>query len=502
MTKTNSKQVIVNIISNYFSIGFNLIVGVFMAPFLITKLGIEMYGIIALANTLPSYIQIFTTGLSSSTTRFMAISKEKKNLDDANMYFYTSYRSLKILILLLFPIIILISLLTPKIFNVPTNSDVESQVLVFFVLMSTLFNIIQAPFGSVYQVYHKFLEKNLIIIFSKLISVCLFVSLFWYFTPKAWYVGIYQISISIISLVLFLKNYNRFQDIFNFKSKNFESSALKDLGKLGFWNSVNDVAALFFLLISQLLINQFLGVKESGYFGPVLLLTSLIMMGSGAISNVLMPIIYRDIAIEKGAFDLENKLMLLSKMLAYSLGFPVFLIVVFANDVLEVWLGTEFVKITLIVQIFLVSLFFGGIIFMPYTHFYRGLNKIKIPAIINLLFGIINVILIVLSFYLNLGVLGVAYSFGFTFGVRGVVFNVFYMAYVTKHNIFYTVRKTTRMMFTLILILSVFLIINQFHINIGLKILSNCTFFCLMVLFFGFSNLEKQFINKFIKIKI
>jgi len=498
MIKTTKTQIILNVASNYFIIGYNLIVGVIMAPFLIKKLGIEMYGIISLVNTIPSYILVFTTGLSNSATRFMAIAMQDKDLDETNMYFYSSYKFLKILILFLFPIVIVISLLGPKVFNVPLSSYRDTQVLIFFILISTLLNIIQAPFVSIYQICNRFLEKNLIIIISKFCSIGIFAILFWKLTPKVWYVGIYQISISIISVILFLKNYNKFQDIFNLESKNFSQVALRKIGKLAFWNSTNDIASLFFLLISQLLINQCLGVEESGYFAPVLLLTSLLMMGSGAISNVLMPFIYRDISGKVADVDLESKLLFYSKLLAFILAFPVFTMVVNSTYIVELWLGKEFVKISFAIQCFLLSLFFGGIIFMPYAHFYRGLNKIKIPAIFNLIFSVINVVLIILGFKLDMGINGVAYSFCLTFGIRGVIFNVSYISFLSNNRIIF--ERIFSMIIRLVMIIFVFTLINQLHMPLVWKTILSFIFFCSFILVLGFTSSEKTLISKLIGI--
>ncbi|MDA8957153.1 hypothetical protein N9H31_01235, partial [bacterium] len=402
-----------------------------MAPFLINKFGIELYGVIALANSLPSYIQVFTVGLSNSTTRFISISKEKGDFELANIYFYTSYKALLSFVSIIFPLILLFVFFTPFLFVLPNNFENESQFLFFLILISTIFNILHAPFGSVYQLYSKFLQKNIITIFSKLTSVLILYLLFYFFTPEIWYVGIYHIGTAVFSLVLLFLNYNKFQNIFQLKHKIFKISAFKQIGKLGFWNSVNDLAALFFLIMSQVLINQFMGNQQSGYFGPILLLFSLFVMGAGAISNVLMPLIYRDIANNNNN-NLENRLLFFSKSLSYIIAIPLFIFVVFANDLIVLWLGYKFLYIVPTTQIILISLFFGGIIFIPYVHYYRGLNKIKVPAITNIAFGILNFILVITGFYFDLGLLGVAYSFSFTFGLRGIFFNLIYFSFITE----------------------------------------------------------------------
>ncbi len=252
-------------------------------------------------------------------------------------------------------------------------------------------------------------------------------------------------------------------------------------------------------MMSQVLINQFLGVKESGFFGPILVLTSLLMMGSGALSNVMMPIIYRDIAIVKNSFNLEKKLLLLSKLMAYVLGLPIILLIIFANEVVQLWLGNEFLRIVPVIQIFIVSLFFGGIIFIPFTHFYRGLDKIKIPAITNLIFGVTNVMLIIIGFNLKLGLVGVAYSFSLTFGLRGVLFNIFYLSKISERTTIYFIKRIGQMLLLLITILIFAQVIQYSVMSIILKIALIILFHFIFLLYIGFSNDEKQVINNYLK---
>lgn len=485
-------RLIFNIASNFFSIAVNLLIGVFMAPYLIKKLGIEIYGIIALVNTFPPYIQIFTNGLSNSTTKYMSISLEKGDNDDANAYFNTSINILFKFIIGLFPLVLLLSIYTPVIFNVPVNGESESKLLVFLVLLATFVNILQAPISSVYQICHRFLQKNIILVSSKLTAFALLLFLFQNYAPEAWFVGLYQLAITIISVLLLSSYYRKFQNIFSFKKSLYKFEIFKEIRGLGFWNSVNDIAVLFFLMINQVLINKYLGVLESGLFGPVLILISLTTLGSGAISNVIMPFIYRDIAVNKNQQLLESKLFLISKVLVYFMGLPVMIMIVFTNEILLLWLGSDFVVISFVLRCFLISLFFGGILFLPYSHFFRGRDKIKIPSIVNLIFGIFNIVLILIFFKLNLGLSSVAYSFVFTFGLRGVFFNTIYLSIVGNNTFFNNFKRIFRLVFFLMTTFYLLYLLNLSDLNFYFKIVMTSLLYIGIIFLVGLNKNDKE----------
>jgi len=135
---------------------------------------------------------------------------------------------------------------------------------------------------------------------------------------------------------------------------------------------------------------------------------------------------------------------------------------------------------------------------MPYAHFYRGLNKIKIPAIFNLIFSVINVVLIILGFKLDMGINGVAYSFCLTFGIRGVIFNVSYISFLSNNRIIF--ERIFSMIIRLVMIIFVFTLINQLHMPLVWKTILSFIFFCSFILVLGFTSSEKTLISKLIGI--
>jgi len=483
-------------------IAMNMVIGVFMAPFLIKKLGLSLYGIIALVNTFPSYIKIFSNGLSSSFMRYMTISFERKENSVANDYYCTALYSLFGVTVVLLPLIVPLIIKVPSLFDIPPGQELNSQLLIGMVVIATFASIFQSPFLSIFQLYHNFFSQNIILIVSKLFSLVVFVILFFSLSPNIFFVGIYQVGFSVITLVILVLFLRRNESIFSVKRGRFRFESMKEMGKLGFWNTLNDLASLLFLLVGQVLVYKLLGSKASGFFGPVLILSSLLMMGSGAISDVLMPIIYKNIAVQDDV-TLISKVEFASRTLAYIVGLPIFVIICFAKFWIGHWLGADFFIVVPVIRIVLASLFFGGIMFLPYSHLYRGKDLMRVPAVTNLAFGVLQVILtFILLKYYNTGLIGFAYAFLLTFGIRGILFNGFYVSYIYKRRLIFGLTDSGRSIFKFVILLGWGFILH--YCSYIMPVLSMLIFIISYIIFalkFGFKESELLFLKSLLNLK-
>jgi PST family polysaccharide transporter len=96
MPKSTSKTILGNIISLYFLQGLNYVIPIAVLPYLVRVLGMEMYGLIAFAQSFAQYFTIFTDyGFNFSATRSIAQMQEDS---EAISRFFSAVFALKLLL--------------------------------------------------------------------------------------------------------------------------------------------------------------------------------------------------------------------------------------------------------------------------------------------------------------------------------------------------------------------------------------------------------------------
>jgi len=113
------------------------------------------------------------------------------------------------------------------------------------------------------------------------------------------------------------------------------------------------------------------------------------------------------------------------------MGFPVGLLCGLSTPILIRWLGLSFADLGPLVWL-LVGPFLVSITIVPMFSIYRGLDKVKVPAIVTIIGGIINVLLsILLIRYTALGIYSIALSLSLCLTVKNLLFTPIYAAIIT-----------------------------------------------------------------------
>src|SRR5271154_6405131 len=72
MLKIEKQQIIKNISSSWFSLGINVVVGLFLSPFIVHRLGDTAFGLWVLIFSVTGYYGMFDLGIRSSIVRYVS----------------------------------------------------------------------------------------------------------------------------------------------------------------------------------------------------------------------------------------------------------------------------------------------------------------------------------------------------------------------------------------------------------------------------------------------
>ncbi len=72
MHKIDKRQIIKNITSSWFALGTNILVGLFLSPFILHRLGDSAFGVWVLTFSITGYYGLFDLGIRSSIVRYVS----------------------------------------------------------------------------------------------------------------------------------------------------------------------------------------------------------------------------------------------------------------------------------------------------------------------------------------------------------------------------------------------------------------------------------------------
>ena len=429
-THEAKRRLLANISTNIMVVLVSVMIGIWLTPYLIRHLGVSVYGMIPLVSSFTTYFSLFTMSISNAVSRFVAIHLDRGELEDSNIYFNSALSALLVLCgVLLIPVIIL-SFSFSRLFQIPAGFETATNWLFFFVILSSFVTAVTSPFLVSTFVTHRFDLSNIVQMLSRFLQVAILVLCFTYLSPSLRYVGLSYCGMALFSLVFSIALTRRLTPQLQVKKKLFDWGALREMGRMSTWIAVNQAGALLYLSVSFIVINLFLGPEQCGRYAPVALWVTLLALLGATISNVFAPIAYDYIARDK--IDvLALQMRRSTKFIGLIMGLPVGLLCGLSTPILKRWLGPSFADLGPLVWL-LIGPWLVSIAVRPMFSIYRGLDKMRVPAIVTLVGGVVNVLLsILLVRYTDLGIYGVALSMLLCLTGKNFFFTPTYAAIIT-----------------------------------------------------------------------
>lgn len=377
--------------------GFSLL----LVPLMIDYLGVESYGIWVTLLSVMAWISVFNTGLGSGLRNKIAESLAVDNIEQARVYLSTGLAVLCFVSLLIFLILVAVApfLDLTKIFNTDslTNGELLRIVLIvgFFFVLNNVLILNQ----YVHLAYQKAALATLILLFTNFFAVVFIFFLIRFAPGSLLYAGIcYGLSMVLANVALIsysLKKHNEILPSLKF----FRLDKIREITHLGGKFFLINIASIIMFTTDSIIITQVLGPAEVTPYNVVYKLFSVLIIAQGVIVNPLWSA-YTD-AFIKGDYkwikDVLKKLnLLMAPMIAV-----VVLLIVFARDIINIWVGENIVypnMLVVLMGLYTVILYWNNV----YAYFVSGAGKVELQMYSSIIAGLIN---IPLSIYLakNMG---------------------------------------------------------------------------------------------------
>lgn len=420
-------RLLINVTSNVTAIVVSTLIHLWLTPYLIQHLGLAAYGMIPLITHLVAYFDLFSTAIRNAVGRFVAIHFNRNDIEQSNTYFNTALFSILMMCVLLLVPVIIFAVQLPAIFKVPAGHEISARWLFFMVAVSSFFVATTSPFKVSTLIKHRFDLSEATIILSKLLRLGITVLCFAYFGASLKYVGWGYCGMALFMLVSSMYLKSLLTPKLRIRLKFFRLHAFREITSMSMWMTINQIGTLLYLSTDLIIINLLLGPEQGGLYGPLVLMVSLISMLGSAVANVFTPIAYEYVAYKKSN-DLARHTRRATKFMGLLIALPIGLVCGFSMPLLTRWLPPTFTGLSPLMCL-LVGPGIVNIIVRPMFSIYRGMNKVKVPAIVIVTGGAINVILTILLIkYTTMGLYGAALASMLCLTSKNLFFTPIYTA--------------------------------------------------------------------------
>lgn len=461
MRKSNMKLAMTIFVSGL-AVVLSVLVNFFLTPFITDNVGTEAYGFITLAKTAVGYASIITIAFTTFVVRFVSIEYHKRNFEGSRAYFSSSILAVSIVSVIILISSVILIMYFEKILNIPPNLTGTVKVLFLLVFISFCISTITIPFTSACYIQNKLTVLGIIRILALFIEAITLFLLFSLFKTELWYVGIGLLFASIASFVGNIIVTKKLTPELVFSHQYVSISKVKDLVQTGVWQSVNSLGTVLNsgldlwvsnIMLSALAMGQISIVKSTGMLFVILYST---------ISQAFQPRMLKTYASEdKHAF--LNELQFSMKVSGFFTAITFAGFFALGELYFRLWLPNQDYRLLYILTIItILSSVVDGVIYPAY-YVNTLTTKKKIPSILTICAGVINVIaMILLIDYTSIGVYAIVWTTTVLSFLLSFMFNPIYCAVTLNYNWYTLYPLIFRHILSCVLLTLLFEIITNF----------------------------------------
>lgn len=413
--------------TNVASFLFTIVIGLIMVPYYIRRLGPAAYGLIPLATSLTAYLGLITMSLNGAVSRYLILDIQSNNIESANRVFNTALFSVSGMALALLPVIAVLSWYAPSIFNIPAGAGFDVKLLFFLSMLSFLISVALSSFSiSMYAFNRLDIQNyfNMAVLVARTLPVVILFSLF---GAGVHWVGVALLFGALVSAILGVIAWRKLTPFLRVNLKNFDFKKLGELTNMSWWLTVNQVGTLLFLNTDIILVNLLFGAGIAGEYGAVMQWPMLLRTMAGVFAGVFAPTIL--ILFSRG--DRDRMILLCRKSLKFlglGMALPIGLLCGFSGPILNLWLGPEFSKYSILLAIMCAHLSLNLAV-LPLFSIQVAANKVRVPGVVTLVGGVgLLLLALILAKFTPLGVYGVALAGAVMLTLKNVIFTPLYGA--------------------------------------------------------------------------
>lgn len=401
------RRFFVNVVANFGGFLLNLAFGLWFTPFVVHRLGVAVYGLIPLANSVTNYFSVIGVAVSGSVGRYVTLDLARGDTGNGNRTFNTFLFGSLVVIAALVPLGAGLVWVAPHLFDIPGGQQFPLQILIASMVVAFLLALLGSCFDSAIWVTSRFDIRNVIEGAATVTRVGCVFALFYWLGAQLWQVGAATVIAALVAFSGQILAWRKLTPNLRISRAAFDRTRLPALWHTSRWLFLNQAGMLMFSNLDLVLINILIGAPAAGFYAPVVQWTVLLRSVSMQISIVVAPSVIQFHARDEAA-RVEQFLGRSVRLLSFLVALPAGLACGLAEPTLRTWLGPSFVPMAPLVWVALLPLtietttmLFGTVLLAQ--------DRVRWMAVSTFVSGLVNLGLgLLLAAGLHLGVWGIA----------------------------------------------------------------------------------------------
>ena len=357
-------------------------VALFAIPMLIHHIGTDRFGILTIAWMVVGYFSLFDLGLGRAMTNLVAQSLGGNRQNELPAIVWTANGIMAVMgIVGAIALAAVSPLLTYSLLKIPPSLQTETLHSLLLLSISVPLVISTAGFRGILEAQQKFGLLNTIKIPMGIATFLAPVAVLPFTNSLTALIGALVVARAIF-LVAFIGLALREMPALRHKFF-FDRSLLRRLFSFGGWMTVSNIVSPLMVYVDRFLIGSLLSITAVAYYATPYEVATKLLIVPGALVGVLFPAFSTAMASDRlrGAMLYRRATKYVGLFL-----FPVcFVLIVFGQNLLQLWLGHEFaVHSTRVLQILSLGVFANGLAFIPFA-LIQGTGRADITGKLHLL---------------------------------------------------------------------------------------------------------------------
>ena len=431
------KRIAINMVAQFITFIISLGVNFYLTPYITANVGKEVYGFVNLAFQTTGYVTIFTSALNAMVGRYITIYLSRKDYDNANIYFSSVILANSIISLVLAVPSTIAVLYLERWLNIPVQYVSDVKILWAFIFIDFFLALCTNCYGVATYAKNRLdlpAKRNME---NMVIRVLMLLGLFYFMEPKVWYVGASKFVVGFWIIVTNVYYTRTLTPELRFDRKKVRFSAVKELVKVGIWNSVQQLSAILINGCDMLITDIYIDAASMTLMGFAKTVPNYLMSIIGIVSGSFGPqmtIIYAEGDMKKFVKYVQSSI----KVCGFICSVPILGFVAFGTSFFSLWIKAlnsgEIMTVQILSVMILAQTIFDVYIYPLYT-VNQVTAKLRLPVLVSIGIGIANVIgSILLCVHTNLGVYAIQIVSSVLLTARVFLFAPLYAAHILKQK--------------------------------------------------------------------
>lgn len=359
-----------------------LIIGIIAIPFVIRGLGTDRFGLLSIAWVVLGYFTVFDLGLGRATTKFVSEALGKGDQEQVPRIVWTA---VTVEALLGIAGAIVLALITPvlvgRVLNIPLALIAEAKITFYLLALSIPVVLISSSLLGVLAAAQRFDLVNAVKIPTSCATFLLpIVGLALGFNLPGIVVLIILARIGGLAAYIALN----FREIPELKSYSGTLAIFPKLFFFGGWIMVTSVVSPILVYFERFLIGSLLTVAALAFYSAPYEMVTRLKIIPASLTMTLFPA-FSTLEGDQNKQKLATVFARSVKYILLTLAPLVLAICLFAEDILRIWLGTEFAKeSTNVLQLLSIGVLINALAHTPLS-LLQGVGRPDLPAKFHLL---------------------------------------------------------------------------------------------------------------------